>query len=145
MFLPDVNVLIYAHREESPNHFAYLQWLEDLINGTHVYGTADLVLSGFLRIVTHPRVFDPPSSFVDALAFVEEVRSQDNCKIIRPETRHWEIFCRLCRESNAKGSLIADAYLAALAIELGCTWVTTDRDFGLFKGLEWQHPLELLT
>ena len=68
MFLPDVNVLIYAHREESPNHFAYLQWLEDLINGTHVYGTADLVLSGFLRIVTHPRVFDPPSSFVDALA-----------------------------------------------------------------------------
>ena len=88
MFLPDVNVLVYAHREESPNHLAYLHWLENLINGTHIYGTAELVLSGFLRIVTHPRIFDPPSSFLEALAFVEEVRSQANCRVIRPERRH---------------------------------------------------------
>ena len=54
MFLPDVNVLVYAHREESPNHLAYLRWLENLISGTQVYGSADLILSGFLRIVTHP-------------------------------------------------------------------------------------------
>ena len=145
MFLPDVNVLVYAHREESPNHLAYLHWLENLINGTHIYGTEELVLSGFLRIVTHPPIFDPPSSFVDALAFVEEVRSQANCRVIRPETRHREIFCRLCRESDAKGSLIADAYFAALAIESGCTWISTDRDFGRFNGLDWQQPLELPT
>ncbi len=143
MFLPDINVLVYAHREESPNHFAYLLWLENLINGTRGYGIAELILSGFLRIVTHPRIFDPPSSFGHALAFVEEVRNQTNCMIIRPHTRHWDIFWRLCQESGAKGNLIPDAYLAALAKESGCTWITTDRDFGRFKGLTWQHPLEV--
>jgi toxin-antitoxin system PIN domain toxin len=145
MFLPDVNVLVYAHREESPNHLAYLRWLENLISGTQVYGSADLILSGFLRIVTHPRIFDPPSSYEHALAFVEEIRGQTNCMIIRPDARHWEIFCRLCQESNVKGSLISDAYLAALAIESGCTWISTDRDFGRFRGLTWHHPLELPT
>ena len=142
MFLPDVNVLVYAHREEYPNHLAYLQWMENLINGTNAYGTADVILSGFLRIVTHPRILDPPSSFEDALAFVEVIRRQTNCRVIRPGGRHWEIFCRLCQESGAKGNLVPDAYLAALAIESGCTWISTDRHFGRFRGLTWRHPLE---
>ena len=62
MLLLDVNVLVYAHREDAPDHKAFLDWLEALINSDQAYGMSDLVLSGFLRIVTHPRIFDPPSS-----------------------------------------------------------------------------------
>jgi predicted nucleic acid-binding protein len=58
-----------------------------------------------------------------------------------PGVRHWEIFDRLCRAAGAKGSLVADAYLAALAIESGSEWITTDRDFSRFPGLRWRHPL----
>jgi len=103
---------------------------------------ADLVLSGFLRIVTHPRIFDPPSLLKDALAFVEEVLDQPHCVRVQPGQRHWEIFVQLCRDSGARGNLVPDAYLAALAIESGSEWITSDRDFGRFPGLRWCHPLD---
>ncbi len=66
MILPDVNVLVYAHRRDTPDHEAYRAWLESTLNGDAAYGMSDLVLSGFLRVVTHPRVFKQPSSLVDA-------------------------------------------------------------------------------
>jgi len=141
MILPDVNVLVYAHREDSPNHRAYCEWLEATINSTQAYGIADIVLSGFLRVVTHPRVFNPPSTIEHALAFVRDVRNQPNCVVIRPGPRHWTIFEELCRVASVKGNLVPDAYLAALAIESGSEWITTDRDYSRFPGLSWRHPL----
>ena len=141
MILVDVNVLVYAHRADAPNHAAYCRWLEDIINSEQAYGMADLVLSGFLRIVTHPRIFNPPSEITAALAFVREIRNQPNCVILAPGERHWDIFLRFCRENSVKGNLIPDAYLAALAIESGSEWITTDGDFGRFPGLKWRHPL----
>jgi toxin-antitoxin system PIN domain toxin len=141
MILPDVNVLVYAHRSDAPGHAAYREWLEALINGDQAYGYADLVLSGFLRVVTHPRVFSPPSDLASALAFVEAIRSQPNAVCITPGERHWEIFTGLCETANVKGNLIPDAYLAALAIESGSEWITTDGDYSRFSGLKWRHPL----
>lgn len=141
MLLCDVNVLVYAHREDAPDHEAYRAWLEDVINGAAAYGIVDLVLSGFLRVVTHPRVFRQPTPLTQALAFVEELRSQPNAVVVRPGPHHWEIFTRLCTAGGAKGNLIPDAYLAALAIESGSDWITTDRGFGRFPELRWRHPL----
>ena len=141
MLLPDVNVLVYAHREDSPNHRAYREWLEAAINSDQAYGIADVVLSGFLRVVTHPRVFNPPSTMEQALAFARDVRNQPNCVIVRPGPRHWTIFEELCGAANAKGNIVPDAYLAALAIESGSEWITTDRDYSRFPGLSWRHPL----
>ncbi len=103
---------------------------------------ADLVLSGFLRVVTHPRIFNPPSPLEAALRFVSEVRGRPNCVEMKPGPRHWEIFVKLCRAANARGNLIPDAYLAALAIEWGSEWITTDRGYARFPGLRWRHPLE---
>jgi uncharacterized protein len=100
----------------------------------------DLVLSGFIRVVTHPRVFDPPTSLDTALDFADVLRTRSNCVVIQPGPRHWGIFERLCHESRAKGNLVADAYLAALAIESGCEWVTTDRDYSHFSGLSVRSP-----
>lgn len=142
MILPDVNILIYAHREDTEGHSRYRSWLEGVINGDGPFGLSDLVLSGFLRVVTHPRIFNPPTRLEGALSFVNELRSQPNCVPVMPGRHHWDIFSRICRQSNARGNLIADAYFAALAIESGCEWVTTDRDYGRFPGLKWRHPLD---
>jgi uncharacterized protein len=141
MILTDVNVLVYAHRSDSPGHDAYRKWLEDVVNGDLAYAVSDLVLSGFLRVVTHPRVFAAPSDLASALAFADEVRGQPNAVPVAPGPRHWEIFRRLCEATGARGNLVADAYLAALAIESGSEWITTDRDFSRFPGLKWRHPL----
>ena len=141
MWAPDVNVLVYAHREELPEHDGCHRWLEQAVGGDAAFGMFELVLSGFIRVVTHPRVFRTPTPLATALAFAAELRAQPNCIHVRPQERHWDIFQRLCRESGAKGNLVADAYLAALAIESGCEWVTTDRDYSRFEGLRWRHPL----
>jgi toxin-antitoxin system PIN domain toxin len=98
------------------------------------------VLAGFLRVVTHPRVFTPPTPIDRALEFVAVLRSPPNCVVVEPGRRHFDIFTRLCRETGAKGNLVADAYLAALAIESGSDWITTDRDYSRFPGLRWRHP-----
>ena len=142
MILPDVNVLVYAHRADTPNHAAYRDWLEEVINGNQAYGMADIVLSGFLRIVTHPRIFDPPSELAVAFAFADQIRNQPHCVSVIPGPRHWNIFADLCEQVGVKGNLIPDAYLAALAIESGSEWITTDRDFSRFPDLNWRHPLE---
>lgn len=141
MILPDVNVLVYAHRRDAPHHRAYRDWLAALINGDQAYGMADLVLSGLLRVITHPRVFDPPTPLAQALAFADQIRRRPHCVPIAPGPRHWGIFLSLCRDSAARGNLVPDAYLAALAIESGSQWITTDRDFSRFPGLRWRHPL----
>jgi len=141
MILTDVNVLIYAYDRGAKDHEAYRTWLEDTINGDQAYSMASLVLSGFLRIVTHPKILKSPSSIESALAFVHEITSRSNCVILNPGARHWQIFVSLCQEAQAKGNLVPDAYLAALAIESGCEWITTDRDFSRFPSLKWRHPL----
>lgn len=141
MQLADVNVLVYAHREDAPHHAACREWLETLVNGPESFALSELVLSGFLRVVTHPRVFALPSPLADALTFAEQLRSRPNAVLVAPGSRHWSIFQSLCVDAGTKGNLVADAYLAAMAIEAGCEWVTTDRDFSRFKGLRWRHPL----
>jgi toxin-antitoxin system PIN domain toxin len=142
MVLLDVNVLVYAHRQDSPHHHPYRRWLENLINSDDPYGLSDLVLSGFFRVVTHPNVFNPPSSMNKALAFAIELRDQPTCTVINPGPRHWDIFCSLCKSADIKGNLVPDAFLAALAIESGSEWVTADRDYHRFPGLRIRHPLE---
>lgn len=141
MIITDVNVLVYAYRTEAVNHTAYLRWLEAVANGDEAFALSGMVLSGFLRVVTHPRIFRPPSPIDHALGFAGDLLGQPNCIMIRPGARHWGLFARLCLESGAKGNLVPDAYLAALAIEAGCELITTDRDFARFKGLRWRHPL----
>jgi toxin-antitoxin system PIN domain toxin len=142
MILTDVNVLVYAHRADAPGHSAYQKWLEALINGDQAYGVSALVISGFLRVVTHPRVFNPPSDLASGLAFVNAIRSQPNAVLVAPGPRHWDIFRNLCEATHARGNLIPDAYLAALAIESGSEWITTDHDYSRFQNLKWRHPLD---
>ena len=142
MILIDVNVLVYAHRSDALNHQAMKEWLEDVVGGDSAYGISDFVLAGFLRIVTHPGVFSPPSPMKAALEFCAQIRDQPHCIHISPGPLHWEIFTGLCGAAGIKGNLVPDAYLAALAIESGSEWITTDRDYSRFPKLRWRHPLD---
>jgi toxin-antitoxin system PIN domain toxin len=141
MILPDVKILVYAHRQDLAEHPPYRIWLDQVVGSDAAFGLADLVISGFLRVVTHPRIFARPTPIAIALAFAEELRALPNCVPVAPGPRHWSIFARLCREAGAKGNLVPDAFLAALAIESGSDWITADRGFARFPGLRWRHPL----
>lgn len=134
-------MLVHAFHEGAPDHDRYRAWLTAAAESDEPMGVSDLVLSGFVRVVTHPRVFSPPAPVDRALAFAIALRSQPNAVAVAPGARHWEIFERLCLAVEAKGNLVPDAYLAALAIESGSEWITTDRDFSRFDGLRWRHPL----
>ena len=142
MILCDVNVLIYAFREDAPNHAEYRAWIEERLASREAFAVSELVLSSVIRVVTHPRIFNPPTPLDRALEFAQALRSQPNVVLVAPAERHWEIFTGLCMSARAKGNLIADAYFAALAIEHGCEWYSADRDYSRFRGLRWKHPLD---
>jgi toxin-antitoxin system PIN domain toxin len=141
VILPDVNVLVYAFREAAPRHAEYREWLRAQIASREAFGLSELVLSGVVRVLTHPRVFAPATPADRAFAFADALRAQPNAVLVTPGPRHWEIFEHLCQVADAKGNLAADAYHAALAVEQGCEWITTDRDYSRFPGLRWRHPL----
>jgi hypothetical protein len=140
LILPDVNVLIYAFRADAERHDEYKRWLESVLNGPAAYGIAPQALAGVVRICTHPRVFARPSRASDAFEFCRVLLEQPNATVITPGERHWEIFEALCRASKAAGNLVQDAWFAALAVETGCEWITTDRDYARFPGLAWRAP-----
>jgi uncharacterized protein len=140
VILPDVNVLLYAFRRDSPRHVEYRGWLEQLVNTDEAYGMAPQVLAAVVRVSTHPRIYIQPSQLEEALEFCQTLTSTDTCTVVTPGRRHWEIFATLCRKSGATGNLVQDAWFAALAIESGCEWATADRDYARFPGLRWFTP-----
>jgi toxin-antitoxin system PIN domain toxin len=141
LILPDVNVLIYAFRADANRHEDYKRWLEAVVNGSAAYAIAPQVLASFVRICTHRRIFARPSALTDVLEFCRVLLEQPNANVVTPGERHWSIFVSLCERSGATGNLIQDAWLAALAIESGCEWITTDSDYGRFADLRSRRPL----
>jgi toxin-antitoxin system PIN domain toxin len=142
MKLCDVSVLIYAHRPDSiSEHLEYANFVSQMALGDEAYGLSEAVLSGFVRIVTNPKIFKDPTPIETALAFCENLRIRPQACILRPGDRNWRIFEKLCADLPARGKLVADAWHAALAIEYDCEWISTDSDFARFKQLRWHHPL----
>jgi toxin-antitoxin system PIN domain toxin len=142
MRLLDVNILVQAHREESERHSEIKEWLLSALEEPEGVAVSELVLSGCLRVITHPKVFGKPTPLSIALDFIESFRSLDGVRVLAPGEKHWVLFADLCRRAEARGNLIPDAYHAALAIETGCDWVTLDRGFSRFRGLKVIHPLD---
>lgn len=134
-------MLIYAFHQGAPDHTRYRDWLRAALDSDEPLGLSELVLSAVVRVMTNPRIFPAPLPLDAVLAFVDTLRSEPNTVLISTGERHWGIFNRLCREAGARGNLVSDAYLAALAIESGSELITTDRDFARFPGLRWRHPL----
>ncbi len=140
MLIPDVNVLVHAHRSDSAEHELNHEWLARQAAGDEPLAIPDVVLSGFVRIVTHPRIFATPSSLDDALLVTDQLRSLASFVAVAPGPRHWDIFARLCKSARATGNLVPDAYLGAIAIETGAEIVTGDSDFAKLPGVRWRRP-----
>lgn len=141
MLMPDVNILVYAHRRDETVHEAYATWLKQLADGAEPFALSVLVAVGFLRVVTNRRIYADPTPLPAALATIEQLASHPRCRLATPASGHLADVIRLCRATNATGKAVADAQHAALAIADGATLVTRDADFARFEkhGLRWQH------
>jgi toxin-antitoxin system PIN domain toxin len=143
MILPDVNILIYAFRKDDPHHAVCNPWLTEIVSSEARFGISPLTLSALVRVTTGLRAYRAPSSPAEAFTFCDFIINQPNCQLVEPGERHWNIFSRICIETNTRGGRVTDAWFAALAIEWGCEWVTMDRDYARFPGLKWSMPAKM--
>lgn len=139
--LLDVNVLLAAHRDDHPHHDIVRPWFDRMLAGHEPFAVPDIVWSSFIRIATNRRTFEVPTPLGDAFGFLRATRAQPHHVAVEPGERHLAIFEELCRTADATGDLSVDAYLAAIAVEQGCTLVSLDRDFARFDALDWRRPV----
>lgn len=142
MILLDVNVLLATHRADHPHHGVVRPWFDRLTDGDEPFGIPDAVWASFVRIATHRRIFETPTPVDETFRFLRAVRSHPNHLAVSPGEGHLVLFERLCGDFDASGDLAADAYLAAIAMEQGCSLASLDRDFARFEGLDWTIPGE---
>jgi len=141
MILCDANLLLYAYDSSSPSHDRSRRWLEASLSGQQPFGLAWSTLLAFLRITTNPRAVQSPLSLADASAIVSSWLQVPSVVVPSPGPRHWEILQEVLRAAQARGPLVRDAHLAALAIEHGAELASADRDFARFEGLRFVNPL----
>ena len=135
MIIPDVNVLVPLHRRGHTHHQRAQAWWQDFASTDEPLTVPDVIWSGFVRVVTHPRILRPPSPLKEAWQFVEAVRVLDTYIQYASHPRLMDLFAAQCKEASATADLVTDAYIAAAAIAVGATVVTFDRDFRRFDGL----------
>ncbi|MDL2334771.1 MAG: PIN domain-containing protein [Chloroflexota bacterium] len=141
MILVDANLLVYAHNLGSEHHAPAKLWLEEVLETERDVRIGLVTVLAFLRVVTNPRVFARPLSQADAVQVVTTWLGRDNVALCQPTERHWQLLAELATDGQARGPLLMDAHVAALALEHGATLATTDRDFTRFTGLRWFNPL----
>jgi toxin-antitoxin system PIN domain toxin len=141
VILVDANLLLYAEDSLSEHHQAARGWWDEQLSGSEQVGLCWPVLAAFIRIGTNLRLHQRPLTIPEAIERVQSWLDQPCVRIIHPTDQHWIIFQRTLRDGKAVGNLVADAHLAALAVEHNCTLQSTDGDFARFKGLKWKNPI----
>jgi toxin-antitoxin system PIN domain toxin len=140
--LLDVNVVLAAHRDDHPHFEPARAWLERLLAAGAPFSVPDLVAGSFLRVATNSRIFATPTPIAQAFQYLRALRAQPGHVLLGPGPRHLELMEKLCMDADARGDLIPDVQLAALAIEHACELVSFDRDFARFADLRWKRPDE---
>ncbi len=140
MILIDANVLLYAYDASDPRHRRAASWLETVFGGSEDVGLPLMTILAFARIATDPRVYQRPRDPEAAIGLVQTWLDRANVHMIGPTERHWQTLAALARSGKARGSMLMDAHLAALALERGAILASTDRDFARFPGLRTIDP-----
>jgi uncharacterized protein len=140
--LVDANLLLYAVDERSPRHRAARAWLTERLTSDNAIAFSWTALLAFLRLSTHPRVFERPLSTERAFDVVDAWLGQPSAVVVHPGERHARLVRQLLVPLGTAGNLVADAHLAALAIEHGAELDSSDTDFARFAGLRWVNPLD---
>ncbi|GAB3706612.1 TA system VapC family ribonuclease toxin [Mariniluteicoccus flavus] len=139
--LLDVNVLLYAVDRSSPDHARARDWLSAALTGSTRVGLPWQTIGGFLRIATHPRVFDQPLTTSQAWTAVDGWLASPVAWVPPTSERTVDILRTWMLQARTSGARTTDAQLAALAIEHGVPVVSTDADFAGFPGVAWINPL----
>jgi uncharacterized protein len=142
MIVIDANLLLYACDTSSVHHQASRQWFEGILSGDEPVGLTWAALLAFLRIGTDPRIRKDAFSVEEAIAIAAGWLERPTVTLLSPGERHWEILRSIMIKGQARGPLVTDAHLAALAIEHGAILATCDRDFARFPGLKFFNPLD---
>lgn len=141
MRIVDLNILLYAVNSDSEHHATVRKWWERVLGGDETVGLPWLVLLGFLRLATNPRVFPRPLSVEDALERIDAWLARDNVYAVRARDDHWEVLRALLGSAGTAGNLTTDAHLAALAISHDAVLASCDADFARFRDLRWENPV----
>lgn len=140
MIAVDTNVLIYADRGKLPLHRQALSALRRLAEGAEAWAIPVFCIGEFLRVVTHPRVFDPPTPANEAWASLAALLQSPSVRLLTPGSSYLELLAEQIETSGAIGNLVFDAQIAAVCLEHGArTLLTEDRDFARFPTLRMQH------
>jgi hypothetical protein len=133
MIAIDTNILVYAHREEMPLHAPALERLRSLAEGSTPWALPTFCIGEFVRVVTHPRIFHPPTDLETALAFLDQVLGSPSARMVVPGATFPARFAEACRAGAVQGNLAFDAQLVAVCREHGVVEILTeDRDFARF-------------
>jgi len=141
MIIPDINLLLYAYDDSSPFHKKAGAWWTGCIRSREPVGLPGVVIFGFIRVATNPRVFKTPMSTTEAAQRVRHWLKQPIVQMLIPDASHIEQTLSLLEEIGTAGNLITDAQIAAVALEHDATVTTTDSDFIRFEGLRWFNPI----
>ncbi len=142
MIALDTNILVYAHRRGTPHHAKAYGLVETLAQGHEPYAVFWPSLYEFMRVVTHHRIFDPPSTREQALEAVLQFLAPPAARALSEGTHHAELLRRVLSESPVSGNLMHDAHLVALALEHGVHEIlTADADFSRFRQISSRNPL----
>ena len=141
MLMLDANLLIYAYHEEAQEHESARKWVEEIFSSSELVGLPWQSILAFLRITTHPRVFERPLLMSNAQSIVASWLDRPQIHAIEAGATFFDVLSGLLGVAQIRGALVSDAAIAALAIEHGATLCTTDRDFARFPGLRYINPL----
>ena len=143
MIAVDTNILVYADREESPFHNTALRAVRQLAEGDEAWAIPIFCVGEFLRVVSHDRLFDPPTPASDAVESMASLLASPSARLLVPGDRYLSLLRSLIAESKVQGNLVFDAQIAAVCLEHGAsTLLTEDRDFARFRSLK---PMTLET
>jgi len=139
----DSNILIYARRKEAPHHAEAWRLLEDLANGAAPWAIPWPCVYEYLKVVTHRRIFDPPTDLEKALVELDSLFKSPSLTLLGEGPTHPSHLHAAVAAGRATGNLAHDAHIAALVVEHGVRelW-TADRDFARFVGLRIRNPFE---
>jgi len=141
MMVPDVTLLVYAHNQTSRFHEQAAAWWEGCLNAEQPILLPNICISGFVRIVTHPKVLREPLTVGEAFEMTDQWMQSEAVTLIGPTVRHYHLFKSSLQSAGAGGKLTTDAYLAALAMERQAALYSNNSDFSRFPGLMWRNPL----
>jgi hypothetical protein len=137
----DVNILLYAYDATSAAHDRARKWVEGAFSGEEPVGVPWQTIGAFLRIATNSKLTGQRFTLEEASSIVDQWLDLPHVILLAPSDSHWPLLRRTVIEGQARGPLVTDAQLAALAIESGGVLYSSDQDFGRFPGLRWINPL----